>query len=863
MGDMAERILGPQGSQRRRRFLWVPMLAVAALALFLIAGAQAVHDTGSFQLDGDASSSTQPFGPTATDDWDKVCHQVAAIPAASCGASSDTTNATAVAWASDGNLNATIFTGGGSKDPQDISSWAWKDGAGGLPDKDNLLHSFAARYSLPNDPVDSVPPGAGNLGNGTACPVGNATPPPPTCDLLFFGSDRYDNSGDAQQGFWFFQKKVTLGNVSSGGGFNFNGVHTNGDILVISDFSNGGTTSTITVYAWDNTVNGNLRLLETSTAAKCSTVGAGDAFCGIVNGADGTVAPWSSDFTDKSGLHTYLNGEFYEGGINLSTLGLSGECFSSIASETRSSTSTTATLKDFVLGQFAVCGASISTTPSAGVTDATAVAPGTSVTDLATVTGTGTTNPPDPTSPPNVVFSYCGPTATNATDLCTTGGTSAGSSALDGGINHTDGIATATSDAINTAASPLAPGRYCFRAEWAGDSNYSGPFSHSGIGNSECFVVRQIPTSTVTTPSDGSGVPLAAHVALGTHLFDKAVVTGTAIGGTPTGTVAFTLCTPAQVIANGDGTCSSGGSAVGGAVTLTGVSGSSPPAASALSADGGAAAIAGTWCFRAVYSPTGSTYTGSGDATTDECVIVDKLDTTTVTTPSGSSPHAVNDSVTDHAVVTANASGDGTPTGTITFFICSPSQTTGAAGSEVCATGGTQLNTATAVAVANSSPPASAADSSSVTANVVGTWCFRAVYAPSGTNGGNYNGSSDARHSECFTVKDATTGTSAQNWLPNDSATVTSTGGTALNGTLSFTLYSGGDCGATGGSILVPAESFTLTNAVSPATRATTNATIKVSATATVSWKVVFSSSDSNVGGFTKCSEVTSLTIAN
>ncbi len=37
--------------------------------------------------------------------------------------------------------------------------------------------------------------------------------------------------------------------------------------------------------------------------------------------------------------------------------------------------------------------------------------------------------------------------------------------------------------------------------------------------------------------------------------------------------------------------------------------------------------------------------------------------------------------------------------------------------------------------------------------------------------------------------------TTAQDWLPNDTATIT--GPTNLNGTLTFTLYTGGDCGAT------------------------------------------------------------------
>src|SRR5262249_37849392 len=201
---------------------------------------------------------------------------------------------------------------------QDISQWAWKDGAGGLPDKDNLLHSFAARYSLP--PTAST----------GSCPSGGA----PTCDVLFFGSDRLDNSGDAQQGFWFFQNSIGLGSNSVGGGTGFTGVHKDGDLLVISDFSNGGATSTITVYKWDSTCasgvnkpkpgqcgDANLRLLATSNNANCASASAGDNFCGIVNAGTITM-PWS--FTDKSGTpgNGALNGEFFEGGVNLSAIGL-------------------------------------------------------------------------------------------------------------------------------------------------------------------------------------------------------------------------------------------------------------------------------------------------------------------------------------------------------------------------------------------------------------------------------------------------------------------------------------------------------------------------------------------------------------
>src|SRR5207249_4615369 len=137
--------------------------------------------------------------------------------------------------------------------------------------------------------------------------------------------------------------------------------------------------------------------------------------------------------------------------------------------------------------------------------------------------------------------------------------------------------------------------------------------------------------------------------------------------------------------------------------------------------------------------------------------------------------------------------------------------------------------------------------------------CFRAVYTP---DTANYTGSDDSTNDECFTVQDSSSVSTHQIWLPNDRATISSTGGTNLNGTVTFQLYSGGNCGATSGSKLWPQAAdpagtgvFTLTNASSPASVGPTgNTAVKVEADATVSWKVTFASSDSNVtspGSFT------------
>ena len=171
-------------------------------------------------------------------------------------------------------------------------------------------------------------------------------------------------------------------------------------MLVVTDFSNGGSTSTITVYTWDPTCkkttgstagacgDANLRIKGTSTNANCASAAANDQFCGIVNPTNGTTAPWRTP--TRAATAAYLQGEFFEGGVNLTALGLGDRCFATVASESRSSTSTTATLKDFILGTFGTCGAAVTTqsSPTGSVSIGTGSV---STSDSATVTVTGVT----------------------------------------------------------------------------------------------------------------------------------------------------------------------------------------------------------------------------------------------------------------------------------------------------------------------------------------------------------------------------------------------------------------------------------------------------------------------------------------
>jgi hypothetical protein len=319
------------------------LLAVALMALFLPT-AQAVHTDGVFELDTPSANVTNDAA--AGEDWTNVCYEVTANSA--CGTNVGST-ADDVAWAGDsattgGSVlddpsvapaadSSSIYTGGGSKDTEDIGNWIYKN-AGGLPDKDNILHAFAAKYG----------------------------------DLLYFGMDRFANDGDAQLGFWFFKSEVELTDIKSGGGFKFSGAHDDGDLLILSDFSNGGTTSTIKVYEWQTNCTSqcaspNLHIIaDTDAPASCDVVPTTDQYCGIVNtSTTPTDSVWA--FKDKSGNDgAFAQGELFEGGIDLGQIA-PNTCFASFLVESRSSTSPTSTLKDFVLApKFGGCESSLSTT---------------------------------------------------------------------------------------------------------------------------------------------------------------------------------------------------------------------------------------------------------------------------------------------------------------------------------------------------------------------------------------------------------------------------------------------------------------------------------------------------------------------
>ena len=292
------------------RLILSPPVLLVCLAIAMVQPADA---QSAFELDGNA----MPEGVAATEDW-AILHDGGA-----------NTGGQSVAFTGIvADPGQTTIFGGKAKDIEDISKWSWKEN-GGFPDKNDITNAYAAAY------VDAT---SGDL-------------------IVHFGADRYANTGDAFLGFWFFKDRVKLNDNGS-----FDGQHVVGDILVLVNYLQGSAPPEVQVVEWNpamEDVGKNLHLLFSGAAALCGSVPPADA-CAITNTVD-TMSPWP--YQPKSGTADVFPAEsFFEGAINVTQILGGTTCFSTFLAETRSSTSVSSTLKDFVLGEFPVCEISVEKT---------------------------------------------------------------------------------------------------------------------------------------------------------------------------------------------------------------------------------------------------------------------------------------------------------------------------------------------------------------------------------------------------------------------------------------------------------------------------------------------------------------------
>ena len=505
-------------------------VAIAALVIAfagLMTNALAVHDLGLFELDGNTTTST-------SHDWDQVY--------SAYQGNADHTGSDKSLFVQDQNgAGSEInFASGADKDNNDVSAWDWSTDP--TLAKDDIADAGAAIYTSGSDTI------------------------------AYFFLDRISaGTGDADVGFWFFKGFHNLvPSASDPTKGTFSGQHQIGDVLVVSEFTNGGGVSKVNVFKWVGGTAGDDTHLVTDPNWKasgplqlefqgvdCRVTGAGDTACATVNEGTQTFQPqWP--YTNSDGNSTYELGAFFEGGVNLTALGLDIGCGGTFLADTRASQSTDARLHDFAMGDLSLCSADISTTPhtaaEANIAEGAHVALGTDVHDSATVTKHSGT-PVSALAPTgNVAFRFYTSTAACTADTAFTGGTAKNLAVpLVAGYAH-------PSDSTGA----LGAGTYAFRAEYLGDSNYAAV-----LGGCETFVVDKAELSLTTAIHSGSSVgettPTIVTTAqpLGSTVHDSASVSGIVTGFAPANNVTFTWFT--------NGTCANTGTAAGSAAISSGV----------------------------------------------------------------------------------------------------------------------------------------------------------------------------------------------------------------------------------------------------------------------------------------------------
>ena len=369
----------------------------------------------------------------------------------------------------------------------------------------------------------------------------------------------------------------------------------------------------------------------------------------------------------------------------------------------------------------------------------------------------------------------------------------------------------------------------------------------------------KVVTDTSSDPDEIGNVP-GGGASIGTGVLpvaDSAVVGLTGGTATPAGSVSFWLCK-----VDSPGVCSSGGTPVG----STALSGSAYPVT--VQSPTAYVTSAGRYCWRSSFSGDAA----NGIATTTEsasteCFTVNPV-TPTITTSAGPDK-LLGQSVTDSATLAGAATEPATPVinltgasgpaagGTMTFKLYGPS-------SSEC---GDLAYTSTAVSVNGNGTYNTPAPQFAPTAE--GDYHWVAVY----DSGGSANNNNQTHNTACTDSDEDVTVTTvpssmttAQKWVPSDSATISAPAGGALDGTVSFKLYASSDCGVSGSDAPIYSTTRSVSGA-SPVTVRTTDAASQPAAQSTsgsFSWLVGYDSNKSAQRDIEpSCHETSALTISN
>lgn len=377
-------------------------------------------------------------------------------------------------------------------------------------------------------------------------------------------------------------------------------------------------------------------------------------------------------------------------------------------------------------------------------------------------------------------------------NTCTAGAQSGGTKTVANGL-------VPDSDAITFNS----VGDFFWQAVYSGDANNAG-------STSAC--TSEHLTVTKASPSISTGLS-ATSVSIGTAVHDSATLSkATSDAG---GSVTYTVYT--------DTACTLGAQSAGTKTVTNGV----VPDSDAITFNS-----AGDFYWQAVYSGD-SNNNGATSTCTSEHLVVNTNPTQINTTLSGTSV-SIGAAVHDSATLSGQTSNAG---GTVTYTVYTDSN---------CTTGAQSAGTK---AVTNGL----VTDSDAITFNNAGTFYWQAVYSGDANN----QGATSTCSSEVLVVNPNAPGiATAQNLLPNDSATISGATSNA-GGKITFNLFRPSDATCSG----APAYTQQV-NVNGNGTYSTTNTTFLATDTGTWRWQVAYSGDNNNIGASSACG-VENFTITN
>ncbi len=315
--------------------------------------------------------------------------------------------------------------------------------------------------------------------------------------------------------------------------------------------------------------------------------------------------------------------------------------------------------------------------------------------------------------------------------------------------------------------------------------------------------------------------------------------------------MAFSLCK-----VDSPALCTTGGTSVG----TTSLTGTAYPVT--VASPTAYVTSAGRYCWRAVFSgDSANGIPSSSDSSATECFTVNPVDPTLSTT--AGADVLLGQPVTDSAslggtatqpadpVINLTGTGGAAAGGTITFNLYGPSSTG-------C---GVLAYTSPTVAVSGNGTYTSPAPQFAPTAP--GDYHWVAVYSGSSpnTNGLTHNAACTDTNEDVTVTSAASSMTTAQRWVPNDSVTISAPAGGNLAGTAHFALYPSSDC--TGTALYTTGTAGVTIAGASPQTASTSNTTA-VTTSGSFSWSVSYDSTNPAQRDIpASCHETSGLTIAN